>query len=97
MSSAHATIAAAAAAWIAMTFPAAAEPPARQADIPSGDVWVTPDAPRVVPSQAARNEPDYRQLPTGDFWPAEETVTRAAETPAPPLKKSAWEEVATGK
>jgi hypothetical protein len=80
-----------------MTFPAAAEPAGRQADIPSGDVWVTPDAPRAVPPQAARNEPDYRQLPTGDFWPAEETVTRAAETPAPQPKRSAREEVATGK
>ena len=97
MFSRHSTIAAAAAAWIATTLIAAAEPPARQAEIPTGDVWVTPDVPRAFPTQAAQNTPVHRQLPTGDFWPTEEAVTRAADTPAPAQPtKSAREDVATG-
>jgi len=98
MSSRYWTIAAAAAAAIAMTLTAAAEPPARQADMPSGDVWMTPEAPGPVPTQAAaQNGPVYRQLPTGDFWPADEAVTRAADLPGPQPKRSALEELATGK
>ena len=96
MSSRHSAIAAAAAAWIATTFVAAAEPAARQADMPTGDVWVVPNAPGPSPAQAAQNTPAYQQLPTGDFWPADDAVTRAANVPAPPPARSAREDVASG-
>ena len=96
MSSRHSTIAAAAAACIATTLIAAAEPPARQADMPTGDVWVTPDTPGAFPAQAAQNTPAHRQLPIGDFWPAGDAVTRAADVPAPPPARSAREDVASG-
>lgn len=97
MSSRYATIAAAAAAWTAMTVIAAAEPPAERADMPTGDVWVMPDAPGYSPAQAAQNTPVHRLLPTGDFWPADDAVTRAADVPAPPQPtKSAREDATTG-
>jgi hypothetical protein len=76
-------IAPAAAAWIAMTVIAAAAPIASEAETPTGDVWITPDAPASA-SQAAQAAPAYRQLPTGDFWPAEDATTRTADAPAPP-------------
>jgi hypothetical protein len=94
MSLRHPTIAAAA--WVASTLIAAAEPPAGRADMPTGDVWVTPDTPGYAPAQAAQNMPIHRQLPTGDFWPADAAVTRAADVAVPPQPtKSAREDVAT--
>src|SRR5215469_2023779 len=97
MSSRHSTIAAAAAACIATTLIAAAEPRATQADMPTGDIWVTPDTPGAFPVQAAQNTPVHRQLPTGDFWPTDDAVTRAADVAAPPQPtRSAREDAATG-
>jgi hypothetical protein len=93
VSSRHSKIAAAAAACIATTLVAAAEPPARQVDMPTRDVWVTLDGP--FPAQAAQNTPSHRQLPIGDFWPADDALTRAADAPAPPTR-SAREDVAIG-
>jgi len=90
-------LAAAAAAWMAMAALAAAEPATTWADTPTGDVWVTQDAPRPLPSQSAQNTPADRALPTGDVWPAEESLTRAADTPAPPRAPPAMrEELAAG-
>jgi hypothetical protein len=79
----------AAAAWMAMAALAAAEPPRTSADMPTGDVWVTQDAPRPLPPQAAQNIAADRPLPTGDVWPAEESLTRAADAPAPPRGRPA--------
>jgi len=92
MSSRYLKLVAAAAAWLAMTAIAATEPKATPVDTPTGDVWITPDAPRPVPSQAAQNAPARRALPTGDFWPAESGTTRAADAPAPPKDAVASEE-----
>jgi hypothetical protein len=85
---------AAAAAWLAMTTLVAAEPVT--ADTPMGDVWVTQDALRPLPAQAAQNVPGRRLLPTGDFWPAEDATIRAADTPAPPKDALAQEKTADG-
>ena len=74
-------LAPAAAAWIAMTLVAAAGPITSEAETPTGDVWITPDAPTSA-SHAAQAAPVYRQLPTGDFWPAEDATTRTADAPA---------------
>ena len=81
----------AAAAWIAMTVIALAGPLTSEADVPAGDVWITPDAPRPPLPQGAQNTP-VRQLPTGDFWPADDATIRAADTPAPPRGALAHEE-----
>jgi hypothetical protein len=86
----------AAAAWIAMTLIASAGPLTSEADVPTGDVWITPDAPRASPPQAAQNAPVYRQLPTGDFWPAEAGAIRSADAPAPAKDALAREDSATG-
>jgi hypothetical protein len=97
MSTRNLKLAAAAAAWIAMTAMVAAQPMPTAADTPTGDVWVTPDAPTPTPLTAqAQRTPVYRQLPTGDFWPAEGDATRAADTPAPPRDALAREQSATG-
>ena len=55
------------------------------ADMPTRDVWVTPDVAGPSSSHAPQRTP-LRQLPTGDFWPAEEAVNRAADAPAPSPK-----------
>jgi len=96
MCSRHYQLTAAAAAWIALTAVAAAAPLATPEEMASGDVWITPDAPAPVPSQAAQSAPVSRQLPIGDFWPAEDGATRAAEAPAPPHDAFARERSATG-
>ena len=85
----------AAAAWIAMTVIASAGPLTSEADVPTGDVWITPDAPRPSLPQGAQNTP-VRQLPTGDFWPADDATIRAADTPAPPRGAFAREEGGAG-
>ena len=95
MSSRHSMLAAAAAAWLATAAFAAAEP-VTTADTPTGDVWITPDAPRPLPPHAAQNAPAYRQLPTGDFWPAEAGAIRSADAPAPPKDALAHEGSTTG-
>ena len=95
MSARHARIAAAVAGVIGMAAIASAEP-ANQAEMPLGDVWVTPDGPGPLPSHAAQNTPT-RQLPIGDFWPTEDDLRRAADVPAPAQPtKSARENSATG-
>ena len=53
MSSWSLKIAPAAAAWIAMALVASAGPIASETDTPTGDVWITPEAPVVAPSQTA--------------------------------------------
>lgn len=81
-------------AWLAMATFAATEP-ATSPDAPSGDVWITPDAPYPPPPQAAQNSPLRPSLPSGDFWPAAEGGTRTADAPAPaPDTKAKREEVA---
>jgi hypothetical protein len=95
MSTRHLKLAAAAA-WIATAAIAAAQPMPTAADTPTGDVWVTPDAPTPLPAQTAQRTPVYRQLPTGDFWPAEGDATRAADAPAPPRDALAREESGSG-
>jgi len=85
-------IAPAAAAWIAMTLFTSAASLASEAQIPTGDVWITPQAPSTVPSQTAQRTPLQRQSPTGDFWPAEDDATRAADAPALPRDQSAARE-----
>jgi hypothetical protein len=95
MSSRRLTLIAAAAAWLATTTLVAAQP--ATADMPTGDVWVTPDAARPSPPLAAQNAPGRRALPTGDFWPADEGATRIADTPAPPKDALAREEAAAAK
>lgn len=80
-------IAPAAAAWIAMTLIATAGPIASNTDAPTGDVWITPEAPSPTPT--AQQNLAHRPLPTGDFWPAEDDTTRAADAPAPPHDQSA--------
>jgi hypothetical protein len=82
MSSRRLKLAATAAAWLATAAFAAAEP-ATTAHTPTGDVWMTQDAPRPLPSQAAQNAPLRRPLPTGDFWPVDDGATRTADVPAP--------------
>jgi len=96
MSSSRLTLPAVAAGWLAITTLVAAEP-ATIADMPTGDVWVTPDATLASPPVAAQNAPGRRVLPTGDFWPADEGATRIANTPAPPKDALAREEAAAGK
>jgi len=86
----------AAGAWLVMAALAAAQPATSATDTPTGDVWVTPDAPRPLPAQAAQNAPARRPLPTGDFWPAEDGATRTADAPAPPKDALAREESGTG-
>ena len=85
-------IAAAAAVWMALTALAAAEPETTWVDMPTGDVWVTQDAPRPLPPQVAQKAPADRPLPSGDVWLAEESLTRAAEAPASPRTHSATRE-----
>jgi len=85
-------IALATAAWIAMTLVASAGPLTREAEIPTGDVWITPEAPHPAPAQTARRTPVQRPMPTGDFWPADDDATRTAEAPAPPHDQSAARE-----
>jgi hypothetical protein len=87
-------ISSAAAAWMALTLVASAAPPMNQAEISTGDVWIT-QAPSAAPAQTAQRTPGQRPLPTGDFWPAEDAATRAAEAPAPPRDQSASREDAT--
>lgn len=82
-------LAPAVAAWMAMTLVASAAPLTSEVEIPTGDVWITPEAPTPTPAQTARRTPVQRQLPTGDFWPAEEDTTRSAEAPALPRDQSA--------
>jgi len=90
-------IAPAAAAWIAMTLIAAAGPITSETDTQTGDVWITPEAPAASPSQTAQRAPAQRSLPIGDFWPAEDGATRAADAPALPRGQSAArEDGATG-
>jgi hypothetical protein len=86
----------AAAAWIAMTLVAAAGPITSQTETPTGDVWITPDAPTPSASHTAQAAPVYRQLPTGDFWPAEDATTRTANIPALPRDALAREGTASG-
>jgi hypothetical protein len=83
-------LAATVAAWLATAALAAAEP-ATTADTPTGDVWVTQDAPRPLPPQAAQNAPLRRLLPTGDFWPVDDGATRTADAPVPLKDASALE------
>ena len=71
-----------------MTLVASAEPLTRYAEIPTGDVWIT-QAPSAAPAQLAWRTPLQEQLPTGDFWPAEDEHIRSAETPALPHDQSA--------
>jgi hypothetical protein len=85
-------IASAAVAWIAMALVASAAPLTNDIEIPTGDVWITPQAPSVAPAQTAQRSPAQRQLPTGDFWPAEDDATRAAGAPALPRDQSASRE-----
>ena len=85
----------AAAAWIAMTVVASAGPLTSEADAPTGDVWITPDVPRPSLPLATQNTP-VRQLPTGDFWPADDSAIRTADTPAPARGAMAREGVAGG-
>ena len=92
MSSWSLKIAPAAAAWIAMTLIATTGPIASEVETPTGDVWITPDAPAAAPSQTAQQNPAQRQLPTGDFWPADDGATRAADAPALPRGQSASRE-----
>jgi hypothetical protein len=89
MSSWPLKIAPAAAAWIAMTLVASAAPLTSDIEIPTGDVWITPQVPSAAPSQTAQRTPAQRQLPTGDFWPAQDDTTRAADAPALPRDQSA--------
>jgi len=77
-----------AAAWIATTLVASAAPLTSDVDIPTGDVWIT-QAPRAAPAQTAWRTPVQPPFPTGDFWPAEDEATRAAEAPALPRDQSA--------
>jgi hypothetical protein len=95
MSSRQLNLAAAAVAWLVVTAFAAAEP-GTPADTPTGDVWVTPDAPRPLPPQAAQIAPARRSLPTGDFWPADDGAIRTADAPAPPKGAIAREESGIG-
>ena len=92
MSSWSLKIAPAAAAWIAMTLIATAGPLASEINTPTGDVWITPEAPAATPAQTAQQNPAHRQLPTGDFWPADDGATRAADVPALPRDQSASRE-----
>jgi hypothetical protein len=92
-------IAPAAAAWIALTLVASAAPLASEVESPTGDVWITPQTPNAAPAQTAQRALLQRQLPTGDFWPAEDDATRAADAPALPLPRdqsAARENDATG-
>jgi hypothetical protein len=91
MSSWPLKIAPAAVAWIAMTFVASAAPLTSEGETPTGDVWIT-QAPSAAPAQTARRAPLQRQSPTGDFWPAEDDATRAADAPALPRDQSASRE-----
>jgi hypothetical protein len=88
MSSRRLTLAAAA--WLATAAFAAAQP-ATTVDTPIGDVWVTQEAPRPLPSQTAQNAPLHRLLPTGDFWPPDDGATRTANAPVPVKDASARE------
>ena len=81
-----------AAAWIAMSLVASAAPLTSDIEIPTGDVWITPEAPNPTPAQTAQRTPEPRQLPTGDFWPAEEEAAQAAEAPPLPRDQSASRE-----
>jgi hypothetical protein len=91
----HLKLAPAAAAWIAMTLVAAAGPITSQAETPTGDVWITPDSPNPAAAHAAQAAPIYRQLPTGDFWPAENVTTRTADAPSLPRDALAREGTAS--
>jgi len=95
MSSWFLKIAPAAAAWIAMTLIASAGPIASETDTPTGDVWITPEAPIASPAQTAQRAPLHRSLPTGDFWPTDDGATRAADAPALPRDQSAAREATT--
>jgi hypothetical protein len=75
-----------------MTLIAAAGPITSETDTPTGDVWIAPEAPAASPSQTAQRNPAQRQLPIGDFWPAEDGAIRAADTPALPRDQSASRE-----
>jgi hypothetical protein len=81
-----------------MTVAAAAEPVATPVDMPTGDVWMTPNAPSPLPRGAVGQAGSVNaQLPIGDVWPAEGGMTRAAQDPAPPQEQAAGrEEIATG-
>jgi hypothetical protein len=94
MSSWPLKIAAAAAAWIAISLVASAAPLTNEVETPTGDVWIT-QASSVPPTQTARRAPLQRQSPTGDFWPAEDDATRAAEAPAPRDQSAAREDEGT--
>jgi hypothetical protein len=85
-------IAPAAAAWIAMTLVASAAPLTREAETPTGDVWITQSPNAAAPPQTARRTPVERALPTGDFWPAEDDGTRAADAPTLARDQSAARE-----
>jgi hypothetical protein len=89
-------IAPTAAAWIAMTLVASAAPLTTDVEIPTGDVWITPQAPGATPPQIAQRAPAQRALPTGDFWPADDDTTVAA-APAPPRDQSASRQEVAGR
>jgi hypothetical protein len=97
MSSRHHGIASVAAAWLTMTAVAAAEPAVTPADVPTGDVWMTPGASASLPPGTGQAGSVNAQLPIGDVWLADDGVSRAAEAPAPPQREtSAREEIAAG-
>ena len=74
------------------TLVATAGPLTSEVEIPTGDVWITPEAPHPAPAQIARRTPVPRPLPTGDIWPADDEATRTAEAPALPRDQSAARE-----
>jgi hypothetical protein len=82
---------------MATTLVASAGPLTSEVETPTGDVWISPQAPNAAPAQTAQRTPAQRELPTGDVWPAEDVATRAADAPAPPLDQSAARgEIAAG-
>jgi hypothetical protein len=97
MSSRHHRIASIAAAWLTMTAVAAAEPVLTPADMPTGDVWMTPGAAAPLPPGTSEGASANALPPIGDVWLADDGVSRAAEAPVPPPREtSAREEIAAG-
>jgi hypothetical protein len=77
-----------------MTVAAAAEPVATPVDMPTGDVWMTPNAPSPFPPGAGQAGSVNPQLPIGDVWLAEGGTTRGAQNP--PQQAAGREEIAAG-
>ena len=83
----HCRIAAAAVGWIALTLVAVAQSGTGHQDVPSGDVWITPNKSRSIPRDAVgQTTPNSSEIPTGDVWLAPDGVARTAQPKAPPQR-----------